>query len=122
MHCTHNVSLPWMPKQENGKSRVQEMCGETWFAEKVAKTCAGDLRGILLCSKDGKKRVREMCGEICCAPKVATHVCGNCAGGICCVAKVAEPCAGNVRGDLLSSTGGKNVCGKCAGNFAVFQR
>ena len=39
---------------KGGKTRVQEMCGETWFAHQVAQTCAGDVLGILMCSKDGK--------------------------------------------------------------------
>ena len=72
---------------------VRELCGEicsvfkvAFAVQKVATTCAGNVRGILLCSKDGKKRVRELCGEICSVFKVAFAV-----------QKVATTCAGNVR-------------------------
>ena len=47
---------------ERWQKRVREMCGEFCCAPKMAKTCAGNVRGILLCSK------------------VAKHVCGKCAG------------------------------------------
>ena len=102
-------------------------------------TCAGTVRGYLLCCKSGKtvcgkcagrfavfkrwqKRVREMCGEICCVPKMAKTRVRELCGEICCVLRWQHTCAGNVRGDLLCSKGGKNVCGKCAGNSAVLQR
>ena len=103
------------------QKRVREMCGEFCSAPKMAKTCAGNVRGNLLCSRDGKNTCAgTVRGNLLCF-MVATHVCGKCAGGICCVATVAKPCAGNVRGDLLCSKGGKNVCGKCAGIFGVFK-
>ena len=44
------------------KNSVREMRGEICCVQKVATTCAGNVRGILLCSK------------------VAKHVCGKCAG------------------------------------------
>ena len=61
-------------------------------------TCAGDVRGILLCSKGCKTRVRELCGETCCVQKVATNVCGKCAGNLVVFKRLQNTCAGNVPG------------------------
>ena len=43
--------------------------------KRLQNTCAGIVRGDLLCPKGGKKRVLEICGENCTAQKVAKHVC-----------------------------------------------
>ena len=100
---------------------MREMCGDICCSPKVAKTVCGKCAGRFVVFKKWPKTCAgSVRGNLLCFG-VAKHVCGKCAGNFAAFKRWQTTCAGNARGILLFSRVAKHVCGKCAGRFGVFK-